>query len=140
MANAILLAKIEAAKKAVSDADDELRHGIGDIALAPRAEKVEVDELVRAASSKLKAAKAKLVDLEAELIDLEEPAPLAKLDAARTAVGEAEERLDGVLGEMVVAEGSHTTWMGKAVKDAFAKLRIAKTALEDLESIATDEG
>ena len=45
---------------------------------------------------KLRAAKAKLVDLKAKLVDLEGSMALAKLEAARTAVGEVEKYLDGV--------------------------------------------
>ena len=62
---------------------------------------------------------------------------LAKLEAARAAIDEAEKYLDRVLGDIVVVEGADTTCVTKVVQDAFARLRIAKKTLADLESIAT---
>ena len=139
VAHTLFLVQIEAAKEAIGDAEAELEDLVGDIVPASRADKTEVSEGVRAAASKLRAAKAKLVDLKAELVDLEASMALAKLEAARTAVTEAERQLDGVIGEIVVVAGADTAWMGKPVKDAFAKLRAARMTLDELASGATDD-
>jgi cob(I)alamin adenosyltransferase len=139
MVTELLLVSIEAAKKAIAEAENDLQELVGDDAGTPRAGTAEIDELVQEASSKLSAAKAKLVDLRTQLVDLEETTALARLKAARTAVDEAERGLDEALGKLVVVPGADTTWVGKAAKDAFAKLRLAKTTLEELEVIATDE-
>jgi hypothetical protein len=138
MSRALLLADIQAAKEAISVAENELQAVVGDDAPAPRAEMAEADEVVRAASLKLRAADAKLVELKAKLVELNESMALAKLEAARTAVDEAEKHLDGVLREIAVVPGAETTWWSKVVRDAFAKLKTAQTTLDDLESIATD--
>ena len=132
MDQALLLADIEAAKEAISVAENELQAVVGDITVAPRAAKAMVSKVVRAASEKLRVAKAKLVDLE-------ESVALTKLEAARAAIDEAGKYLDKVLSDIVVVAEADTTWVTKVVQDAFTKLRIAKTTLADLESVATDK-
>jgi hypothetical protein len=139
MDRALLLVDIEVAKEAISLAENELQAVVGDITVAPLAAKGEVSEVVRAASLKLRAAKAKLADLQAKLIDLEESVALAKLEAARAAIDEAEKYLDRVLSDIVVVAGADTTMVTDVVQDALTKLRIAKTTLADLESITTDK-
>ena len=139
MDRSLLLVDIEAAKEAISLAENELQAVVGDITVAPLAAKAEVSEVVRAASLKLRVAKAKLTDLQAKLINLEESVALAKLEAARAAIDEAEKYFDRVISDMVVVAEADTTMVTNVVQDALAKLRIARTTLADLESIATDK-
>lgn len=130
-AQARLLADIEAAKEEVGAAENELQAVVGDRADAASADKAKLGEVVRGASRKLGAARARLIDLEESLAS-------TKLEAARTAIREAEEYLDAVLSETKTAPGSDTTWVSKVVRDAFTKLRVAKETLAELESVATD--
>lgn len=128
-----LLAKIDVAKKVISDAERELRR-VED-ASAPGA---EVSEVVQAALSRVNSAKAKLVDLERSLALAKIEAE--KIEAAKTAIVEAETDLDRVLGEILVEDPVQETLVTDVVSDAFAKLRAARSELADLEeSIATEE-
>ncbi|MFC1610720.1 hypothetical protein ACFL6C_07170 [Myxococcota bacterium] len=130
------MAKIEAAKKAISDAENELLT-VTDSVVAPPA-KEEVSEVVQVALLRVKAAKAKLIDLE-RLVALAK-IEAAKIEAAKTAIGDAEKDLNRVLDEIIVAEPVQKTLVTKVVQDAFTKMRAAKRRLVDLEnSIANDK-
>lgn len=128
-----LLAEIEAVKQAIGDAERELSKIVGDIAAAPRAEKNEVSEVVRAAFLKLEAAKR-------ELTDMERSVALAKLEGAKAAITEAERNLEKAIDEIEISARAEKTWMTQVVVDAFARLKAAKGKLVDLgKSIASEK-
>jgi len=127
-----LQADMDAARDAITVAEDELRTVVGDVAVAPRAAKTKVSEVVQEALVKLRAAKAKLIELEESL-------ELAKRREGKRVVQEAETYLDEVVSEMVVRDGAGTTWTPEVVDDAFAKLRAAKAALAVVKLDAKDE-
>jgi hypothetical protein len=136
MTQAHLLEQIDAAKKVIRDAENELRR-VEDGMAASSVEE-EVGEAVRIALSNVKAAKARLIDLE-RLLSLAK-IKAAKIEAAKTAIVAAETDLDRVLSEILVVEPVRETLVTEVVADAFAKLRAAKSVLADLEqSVATDE-
>lgn len=141
MTQALLLAKIDAAKKVISDAENELRR-VEDSVVASAKEE-EVSEVVQVAISRVQAAKSKLIDLE-QLLALAkiEAAKIeaAKIEAAKKAIVDAEKNLDRVLGEILVTQPERETLVTEVVADAFTKLRAAKSRLADLEqSITTDK-
>ena len=124
-------AKIEAAREALNDAEEEIRKVVGDIAVAPRAEKALVSELVRHAFSKLRASQAKLEELE-KLVTL------AQIEAAKSAIVEAEKGLDRAI-EGVDSTRREKMWMSEVVAQAFAKLTTAKQKLIELEESMNDD-
>jgi hypothetical protein len=139
MTQANLLAKIDAAKKVISAAEEDLQRVEDSVVAAPAAVEVsEVSEVVQVALSRVKAAKAELIDLERLLALAKIEA--GKIEAAKTAIIEAEKDLDRVLGEILVVEPVQERLVTEVVADAFTKLRAAKSGLADLEkSIATDK-
>lgn len=127
----LLQAKISAATDAIRDAEADLQKVIGTITVATRAEKTGISETVKAAAVTLSKARATLDALQSTVAR-------AKLETARTAIGDAEKYLDQVLSEIVVVPGADTSWVSKVVKDAFTKLRLAKATLADLELAAIE--
>ena len=132
MGHTRLLADIEAVKEAIGVADSELQALVADLDHRSSVQEAEANEVIAVASSKLSVARAKLVELE-ELLEL------AKLDAARAAIDEAEIHLDRVLGEIVVVPGAEKTCATKVVRDAFSRLSAAKVILAELKSHETDQ-
>lgn len=59
-----LLEKITAAKQEITDAETNLEKALGEIQVAPRADKMAVSEVVQEAFTKLRAARTNLVELE----------------------------------------------------------------------------
>ena len=131
MKHRTLLADIKAAREAISVAEAELEV-VRTVAQAPDGAAADVGEIVEVAVSKLKAAKVKLVELKESL-------SLTKFGAAQVTIDKAEKYFDQVLRELVSVKGADTTYVTKVVADAFAKLRIAKEALAELESTETAE-
>lgn len=64
MEKQILLGKITAAKKDITDAENDLERLLREIQSAPRADKTTISKVVEDAFSKLKAVKTNLLDLE----------------------------------------------------------------------------
>ncbi|WP_437965023.1 hypothetical protein WMF04_35965 [Sorangium sp. So ce260] len=56
--------KITAAKQEITDAETNLEKALGEIEIAPRADKMAVSEVVQEAFTKLRAARTNLVELE----------------------------------------------------------------------------
>ncbi|WP_437808474.1 hypothetical protein [Sorangium sp. So ce1078] len=56
--------KITAAKQEITDAETNLEKALGEIQVAPRADKMAVSEVVQEAFTKLRAARTNLVELE----------------------------------------------------------------------------
>jgi hypothetical protein len=134
-----LLAKIDAAKKVISAAEKDLQRVEDSVVAAPAEVEVsEVSEIVQVALSRVKAAKAELIDLERLLALAKIEA--GKIEAAKTAIIEAEKDLDRVLGEILVVEPVQERLVTEVVADAFTKLKAAKSGLADLEkSIVSDK-
>ena len=84
-----LLLEIEAAKKAIGDAEDSLRR-IADGPAPPRAEQAQVVERVRTTSLTLETAEKKLIDLEKLLSLAKIEEARKKVETAKAAVAEAE--------------------------------------------------
>ncbi|WP_437285363.1 hypothetical protein [Sorangium sp. So ce406] len=59
-----LLEKVTAAKQEIADAESNLEQALGEIQVAPRADKMAVSEVVKEAFTKLKAARTNLTELE----------------------------------------------------------------------------
>ena len=60
---------------------------------------------------------------------------LEKLAVARTELARAEKEVDAVLSAIRQAPRAEKTSITRAVEDAFAKVREARVALDDLERI-----
>ena len=67
MKTELLIAKLDSAKTAITKAEADLEKAIGEIRVAPRAQKVSIDEVLEDAFARLRTARAELVDIE-ELI------------------------------------------------------------------------
>ena len=132
MTQRALLKQIEAAKLVLNDAESELRAAVEAVP-----ENAEDKGAVRAASLGLKAAEAQLIALERLLEVSNIEAEKLKVEAARTAVMEAEESLERVLGEAVVPPAEQETWVTDVVAAAFAELKAAKAQLLELETSIT---
>ncbi|MGK3991665.1 hypothetical protein [Sorangium sp. So ce1024] len=59
-----LLEKVTAAKQEIADAESNLERALGEIQVAPRADKTTVSEVVQEAFAKLRAARTNLIELE----------------------------------------------------------------------------
>ena len=130
-----LLRQIEAAELVLNDAERELR-----TAVAAVPEDVQDDSAVRAASLALKAAEAQLVALERLLAASDVEAEKLKVQTAKTAVIDAEKRLEKVLREAVFPPAERESWVTDVVAAAFAELKAARAQLLDLEtSISTEQ-
>jgi hypothetical protein len=132
MKQTLMQAKLEAARSAIGEAEKDLRRVVRDSAVAPRAQKVEVDEVVRVALSSLGTARAGLAELERSVAQ-------ENLEAAKTALSDGERDLDRVIQGMEVAARAEKTWVTGVVEDAFEKLRAAKARLADLEKVIPDD-
>lgn len=122
-----ILESIETARRAIGEAEDKLREIAEEHRDAPRRETTVAGLGLRGAFSRLRAAKAKLLHL--ETLHATE-----QTNAARDAIRAAEEELDVVLGERVATVGAEE-WVGEAIEAAFAKLRVAKQVLVDLNAV-----
>ena len=60
-----LLPKLERAKSAISKAEEDLEKAIGELRVAPRAEKISISAVLEAAFSELRTAKAELERIKA---------------------------------------------------------------------------
>jgi len=127
-----LIREIEAAKKAIGEAEDNLRR-IADGPAPAREEEAQVAERVRTTSLTLETAEKKLIDLERllSLAKIEEAGK--KVETARAAVAEAEKNLDRVLGQIELAAPLQETWVTEVVEAAFSRLRAAREDLVNLE-------
>ena len=127
-----LLLEIEAAKKAIGDAEDSLRT-IADGPAPPRDKEAQIAERVRTTSLTLETAEKKLIDLEKLLSLAKIEEAKNKVETAKAAVAEAEKHLDRVLGQIEVAAPLQETWVTEVVEAAFSRLRAAREDLVNLE-------
>ncbi|WP_437679136.1 hypothetical protein [Sorangium sp. So ce131] len=65
MASKALLEKVAAAKRDITEAENDLERVLRDIQVAPRADKTTISKVVEDAFTKLRAVKANLIELEA---------------------------------------------------------------------------
>jgi hypothetical protein len=68
MQEALIVAKLDAAKKDILQAEADLEKAMKDIQVAPRAEKLGISKVLEDAFVKLKAAKTLLTDIEALVV------------------------------------------------------------------------
>jgi len=64
---------------------------------------------------------------------------LHRIEAAKGHVSAAEDDLERLLADMPVAPRSEKVELSRVVEDAFAKLRLAKTGLAELEALAKSD-
>jgi hypothetical protein len=64
---------------------------------------------------------------------------LERLAQAKRDILDAEANLEKVLREIQIAPRAEKTTVSQVVQDAFAKVRAVRTALTDLEKLATEE-
>ncbi|AUX40544.1 uncharacterized protein SOCE26_019450 [Sorangium cellulosum] len=72
MASKALLDKVVAAKRDITEAENDLEKVLRDIQVAPRADKTTISKVVEDAFTKLRAVKANLIELEA-LVTTDDP-------------------------------------------------------------------
>jgi len=65
---------------------------------------------------------------------------LSKIAASKREVADAEKRLTKLLGTTLRSPRAEKTTIAENVREAIAKLRAARTELEDLGRIVSDEG
>lgn len=119
-----LRARIEAAQRALRDSEQRLSAAIAEGGAMARADKTEVSREVRAALSKLRATKAKLEHLESALAS-------SSLEAARSALDEAERELDALIDKMRPAPRSQKQWMAP-LEEALDRVTDARATLGEL--------
>lgn len=127
-----LAEEILAAKKAINNAEIELQKIVGNIEIVPRAQKIEVSGVVRAAFSRLEAARVRLVEVEKSVAGLQ-------LETARKAIIEAEKNLEMAVDEIVGSASADKALVTCAVNDSFVQLKATKKKLVELKKSASRE-
>ncbi|MGE0785316.1 MAG: hypothetical protein AB7S26_06495 [Sandaracinaceae bacterium] len=121
------LAKIEEARRAVSDARQNLDELVRLNPAVLRAKKVLISEATRAAFVRLRAARAKLSCLSSKQYRL-------AVREAEEAIARGERHLDRLIRSeaAVVGVGDDDRWVSESVELAFADLRAARGILTEL--------
>jgi hypothetical protein len=130
MSPAELKLKLEQAREALIQAEDDLRRVVSSSERPRVAEETVVSDVIRNAFEQVREARARLATLDATG---------QKLANLTKAIDEAEQALAGVLREDKLTTGSEAKWASSALRGALTNLKHARQALVDLtDQLARD--